>query len=194
MQESKGLKALDILRLRIILLSRREVGMNLSEKVAILTQNEGIKRFGLEDKAAKVLLKMFELFNKDKEAFYSFAKIRNGFKSVTSEDLRIILAELEACKMILTEYRRTQFYYKFNDDPTKWTENINFDTATIAQLQQQTRDKIKKKIDRAKKVLEVYDEEALSKQPNLPRTARELHLAKECDPNTCKICAFGIEV
>jgi len=185
--------------------SRRKISsMDIHNKISLLYQNEAIHRFGLEEKATKVLLKFLEYWQKDPQKYLTSAEVRRNFRSITSEDVRILLHELEGMRLIVGRIKLAQFRYKFNDDLSKWTSFSKEDIEGLVKLKQFQDEKLRKKFERSKKFIEEFEqkEQVYTKtQKDIQhiletdnRTAMEIHqqehVAKGVEVKECNVCRF----
>jgi hypothetical protein len=175
--------------------------MIIREKIDLIYTNEAIHRFSLEDKASKVLVKFLEFWQKDKERYVSPAEVRRNFRTITSEDLRIILHEFEKMRLIVGKIYLAQFIYKFNDDPEKWTAFSKDDVENIVRLKNKTDEKLRKKFERSKKFVEDFQQKQteldqvkdlstsqLHEERSMLEIHEQDHVAQQKEVKECRLC------
>lgn len=170
--------------------------MSLVEIFEPIYRNKALQERGLEDKAVSIYTKFIE----KKDSYLSLSAAKKNLRSVTSQEAFICAAELEKMGYLVGKIDKARLVYKFNDGMER--TDISVPLSKIDAAQKYFEDKIAKKIDRARKVLERYEDrknllspartEVEESNQILQKTALELHEAKECDPNTCRLCGFGM--
>lgn len=165
--------------------------LNLREQIDKVYQNEVIVRFNLKDQASKILLKFIEHWQKDQSKYLSLAEVKRNFRTVTTEDARIIVFELEQMKIVVGKISKAQLVYKFNDNPTQWTNVGDVDVDGLFKFKELAKAKLNRKIERARKILQENNEP----QPQLKQTEenlspRELHELSKCGgkDKQCRFC------
>lgn len=182
--------------------------MDFLDKVNTARGLDAVVRLDLGAQAEKIVCRLFTLYFKDKERFWSFAEVHKNFKTVSCEDARLILTELERCGMVITKSEKSRLWYKYNDDVTKFTNNSEFNTEKIIEIRKAYEEKLRKKIERARKFLRKVEQPKpprekdclddfiqseygqTSPEITLQKTAKDLHDSKECDPLFCRFCAM----
>jgi hypothetical protein len=188
--------------------------MSISELLSPIYTNEELKRFKLEEKAVKVLNRFIEQSGK----FISLSAARQNYRHITSQDIFIIVSELERIGYIIGRLERGRIVYKFNNSAERTAVSVPL--TQIEYNQKRFEERLARKIERAAKTIERYknlgslvevvdtkeqkieEDREVERQMvkgNMPereytptflsvKTALELHEAKECDPKTCRIC------
>lgn len=172
--------------------------MSLVEIFEPIYKNKALQDRGLEDKAVSIYTKFIE----QRDKYLSLSASRKNLRSITSQEAFICVAELEKMGYLIGKIDKCRLVYKFNDGMER--TDISVPLSKIDAAQKHFEDKIAKKIDKARRVLEKYEDRKNLLSPLraekeeieqvLTKSALELHQDKECDPSTCNFCGFGIEV
>lgn len=171
---------------------------NIRQDLAKLTESEFIVKYNLVEKATQVLLKLIAASEKAPDKFLTLAELRRNFKSITTDEVYAITGEFEKLNLVETTVQRTKLVVRFN---ILGLETNNFDLVRQEKLRNYIKDKENKRVEHARKVLKEFEQRQTKDRSQLgqtlcetlPKTARELHIDKECDPNTCKFCILKME-
>lgn len=153
--------------------------MSFTEVFSPIYQNVSLQGRKLEDKAVRLYTK----FVQNKDTYLSLAAAKKNFRDITSQEVFICVAELEKMGYLVAKIDKARLVYKFNDGTDR--TNLSVPLSKIDAAQKLFEDKIERKIERARKVLEKYQDKKnlkLDKQEDQnssssaeQRTAMEIH-------------------